>query len=67
MRGLLLLYTERGKVRSSNGNKDEIASASALIAQQGSDQDCFVHLRVINTRLQQCECMARHLLSGVSK
>lgn len=52
MRVLLLLYTERGKVRSSDALKDEIARASALIAQHGSDQDCFVRFRVIHARLQ---------------
>ncbi len=50
MRVLLLLYThtERGKVRSSDALKDEIARASALIAQHGSDQDCVVHFRAIH-------------------
>ncbi len=67
------VHTQRGKVRSSDALKDEIARASALIAQHGSDQDCVVHFRGIHARLQhrfylcnESVWPARHMLSGVS-
>ncbi len=66
------VHTQRDKVRSSDALKDEIARASALIAQHGRDQDCVVHFRGIHARLQhrfylcnESVWPARHLLSGV--
>ncbi len=65
------VHTQRGKVRSSDALKDEIARASALIAQHGSDQDCVVHFRGILYSIVFYLCNEsvwpdRHLLSGVS-